>query len=172
VQQTPPEPEITSNQLQFYNGQEYLVRCTDNPTGTIFVSGLANNPGAWAQNFTLNWGDGTPLVDPASFASTQNHAYTPGLYTLTVNMLGPNGCTIPNTYPVFVGNTPAISIGSPGNMQQCSPYTFNFSILDVDNNELGTTYTVTFSDGGATQVIHLQPLYLIHSHKVLVAQLH
>ncbi|MFN5371828.1 MAG: PKD domain-containing protein, partial [Bacteroidia bacterium] len=164
VQQIPPEPQLNSSQYQLYNNQDYLVACTDLSNDYIFITGLLNSPGAWAQSFTINWGDGSPIESFSAPLTFTNHLYPLGLYTLTITMLGPNGCSISNTYKVFVGNTPAVNLGSPGNTERCAPYTFNFPIENVGNNEIGTTYVVTFSDGGATQTFnHPPPAFFTHT---------
>lgn len=164
VQQIPAEPEITSNQLQLYNGQEYLVQCTDDPTGEVFLSGVLTTAGSWVQSYTINWGDGSPALNFTTFPTPCFHEYNRGLYIFQITLNGPNSCSISNTYQVFVGNTPAGSLGSLGNTEQCAPYTFNFPINEVGNNPEGTTYTVIFSDGGASQTFsHPPPAIVSHT---------
>ena len=158
VQQEPNPATVNSNQLVPYNNDEYLVSCfADDPSGTIFIDGVNSSAGGWVQSWSLDWGDGSPVINPANFSVLNFHSYSPGVNTLTITMNGPNGCSVANTYPVFVGNTPAVNLGSPGNTETCGPFTFNFPILDVGGNPEGTTYTVTFSDGGATQTYSHPP---------------
>jgi gliding motility-associated-like protein len=164
VQQIPAEPLLNSSQYQLYNNQDYLVQCTSLPTDFIFIDGLLNNPVGWSQSFTINWGDASAIESYSSPLGFISHEYALGLYSLTINMIGPNGCSISNTYNVFVGNTPAVFLGIPGNTEQCTPYTFNFPISNVSNNVEGTTYLVTFSDGGAPQTFqHPPPAFVSHT---------
>lgn len=155
VNVTVVNPTITSNNLQTFNGAQWLVSCTQPgaTSGFIFVNnGIPSGQYPIVTNYTINWGDGTP-----NFSSTNdiwnngnnvNHSYAIGSYTLTLTITTNTGCTSSQTYNVFVGNQPASPVISlPQNAQGCAPFTLTFPISNVSQNIPGTIYTITFSDG-------------------------
>jgi hypothetical protein len=154
----PTTPSVVSNQLQTYLGQEYLVSCAENdPSGGIYINGVSTSAGSWVQSYSINWGDGNTITNVPVLPVPCFNNFNQGVYTFQITLNGPSGCTVSNTYPLFVGSTPAVSLGSPGNTEQCGPYTFVFSIDSVQNNTSGTTYTAEFSDGGLTQYFSHPP---------------
>ncbi|WNM19125.1 PKD-like domain-containing protein [Flavobacterium capsici] len=99
-------------------------------------------------NYTINWGDGSPNFTGSSW-TTLSHTYQIGLWYLNYTISGSNGCSITKTYIVFVGSNPAVSLGNPGNTDICNANSLTFPITGTSNNPPGTTYTVTFNDGSA-----------------------
>lgn len=165
VRQVPDPPLLTSSSLILFNGVYYLRKCTTTSTGLISVSdntAAASIP--WATNFSLDWGDGSPVVtSPGPPAGPQIHNYNLGTYTLTYTMSGPNGCVIANTYPVFVGNTPSIGLNGQ-QVDTCAPYTASYQISNVSGNVPGTYYEVTYNDGSPmTTFSHPPPASFTHT---------
>lgn len=164
VQQIPSKPTVTSSQLTTYNGEQLIYRCVSTgTTGTIFISQIISNGSGWVQNTTIDWGDGSPVVDVTT--STVNHIYSMGLYSLKLTEYGPNACQVSNTYPVFVGNTPQVSVPLNTDLDTlCAPFTVNLPISNVSGNIAGTTYTVVYSDGSATETYnHPPPPFITHT---------
>lgn len=154
----------TLNSAQFstlpnYNG--WLVRCTlpGQTSGPISISNaIPSSLNSFADSYNIDWGDGTADNNYSTDTWTAPHVYALGLYTLTVTITSTAGCSISQTYQVFVGNQPASpQIQLPANAQGCSPFELTFPISGVSNNVPGTTYTITFSDGSA-------PLYFNQSN--------
>jgi large repetitive protein len=148
IQQIPSPPEISSTSLITFNGQEYLRKCTSTPTSNIAVTdNTPANVNAWANNFTLDWGDGSPVISSATEpVGPQIHNYNQGTYTLTYSISNSNGCSVVNTYEVFIGNTPSIGLNGQ-QVDTCAAYTASYQISNVQNNVAGTYYEVTYNDG-------------------------
>jgi gliding motility-associated-like protein len=122
------------------------------PTGALIVqNGINSNFFNAFNNYTINWGDGSPAFTTtadtwAAPNPAATHEYSVGNYTLTFTASTSN-CSVSNQYNVYVGNTPSVSMGSPGGTQGCSEVTVAFPISNASANIPTTTYTVTFSDG-------------------------
>ncbi|TAF08434.1 MAG: hypothetical protein EAZ75_11135, partial [Flavobacteriia bacterium] len=144
---------FSSNNLQTFNNEDWLVKCTTpgQSSGNIFINNAI--PSALQQyvtNYTINWGDGTP-----NFSSTNPiwnsgnqilHTYNLGSWNLTYSITTTCG-TITKTIKVFVGNQPSNpTIQLQENAQGCAPLLLSFLISGVSNNIPGTIYTITFSD--------------------------
>jgi len=151
---------LSGAQLTTFNGASYFVQCTTaGANGLIFVSNAVDpSLNNLVSNYVINWGDGSPDFTTTSDSWTpQNHEYAPGIYTLTYAITGPNNCTTSRTYQVFVGNSPAVGLGSPAITQGCAPFTLNFPIFNAGNNSPGTIYNVTFGDGSPTITLNHPP---------------
>jgi hypothetical protein len=148
-------PELTGTSVydQLGNNNDYIVVCTEGAsTGALLVlNDIPSNFLSFFNNYTIDWGDSsadfvTTLDDFTNPAAT--HIYSIGSYVLTFSATG-SSCTITHTYDVYVGNTPSVSMGTPGGTEGCSEVTIAFPISNADNNIPTTEYVVTFSDGGA-----------------------
>ena len=107
-------------------------------------------------NWDVDWGNG----ESTSFASYSvfnppTTAYDNyGYYTITVDLLGNNGCTTQVVDSVFVGNNPNIGSANPGNTDGlCSPYLLEFPITNYESNGEGTTYILDFGDGSTETLL-------------------
>jgi gliding motility-associated-like protein len=151
-------PEIASGQLQSFGGDLWLVECTQPgfPNGDIFITnGVSSNDYNLINNYTINWGDGSPNFstnsDVWNGGAPLSHTYPIGNYILTLTITTNTGCVVNETYNVFVGNQPASPVVSlPPNAQGCAPLTLTFPISNISQNTPGTVYTITFSDGTPT----------------------
>ncbi len=159
-----PMPDLSINssaELSLVNGQSVLKICSN----TIAEMTLTNVSTTLATNSTyeINWGDGTPSFTSTNWNST-THTYSVGLWTLTYTVIGQGGCSNSKTYNVYVGSNPAVSLGSPGNTDNCSNIPLTFPITGADNNPPSTIYTVTFNDGTPAQVFnHPPPSEITHT---------
>jgi large repetitive protein len=156
-------PELTGSSVydQLGNNNDYIVVCTQGAsTGALLVQNdIPSNFLSFFNNYTIDWGDNS-----ADYTTTQDdftnpaatHLYSIGNYVLTFTATGSN-CTVTHTYDVYVGNTPSVSMGTPGGTEGCSEVTIAFPISNADNNIPTTDYVVTFSDGGATQNFNQPP---------------
>ncbi len=127
------------------------------------VSGTNNNDSI----YTIDWGDGSGLQNFFNGFTNTTHIYaTTGAFTMTVTTTDSFGCVNTNTYSVFNGGNPAVSLGNTGSTSGCTPYDITFtidtSVTGVGANATGTTYTLSFNDGStATTYTHLPPPSII-----------
>jgi hypothetical protein len=86
---------------------------------------------------------------------------TPGSYQMKLSI--GNSCGIDDTTLNFnvVNSSPALSLGSPGNTQQCAPANFDFTLSNFELNSSETIYSVTYGDGGEIQVFNHPPPTII-----------
>jgi len=106
-------------------------------------------------SYTIDWGDGTPLFTNTIFDADEYHNYNPGFYTLKFTITGPSGTTTKD-YDVYVGTSPAISLGNPGGLDICTGNTLQFPISGTENNSPNTIYKITFSDDPGNPQIYTQ----------------
>ncbi|MFY8137051.1 MAG: beta strand repeat-containing protein, partial [Flavobacteriales bacterium] len=155
-------PELEGDAIENPSGNspDYIVVCTDGATTGLLLLQNGISPSFFNafNSYTINWGDGT-----TNFQSTQDvfdpaaiHEYAVGNYVLTFSATA-NNCTVTNEYNVYVGNTPSVSMGSPGGTQGCSEATISFPISNTTNNIPTTTYAVTYSDGSPTENFNQPP---------------
>jgi PKD repeat protein len=122
-------------------------------------------------SYTIDWGDGSSQNFNSSF-DTVTHVYnTTGAFTMTVTTTDSFGCVNTNTYSVFNGGNPAVSLGNSGSTSGCTPYDITFtidtSVTGVGSNAAGTTYTLSFNDGSAPQTYsHLPPPSIVKTFTV------
>ncbi len=108
-------------------------------------------------SWTVDWGNGEQITFPSySVFSAPITAYGDyGYYTLTIDVVGNNGCTTQVVDSVFVGNNPQIGSANPGNTDGlCSPYLLEFPITNYESNADGTTYNLDFGDGSTESLDH------------------
>ena len=122
--------------------------------------------GAGIASWSVDWGNGsdTSLLSFNPALDTVGTSYPDlGLYVITVEALGDNGCVNADRDSLFVGTNPSIGSALPGtSITICSPYELVFPILETDNNLDGTTYTVDFDDGGSVTFNHPPPASVSH----------
>ena len=107
-------------------------------------------------SYIIDWGDGSEFFEGTEWTEL-THEYSKGVYYLNYTVSGGNGCTVTKRIGVFIGSNPAVGFGNPGNTNICSGEALTFPITGTENNPIGTTYTVTFSDGTAPQVFSHPP---------------
>ena len=111
---------------------------------------------------TINWGDNTSTT-LNNGSTAVNHTF-PGasqnIFTMTVNYALPNGCTLSQTYGIFLGIAPTIQLSGNGN-SACIPNSYNFNLLT--NNVPNTTYVVIFNDNSAPDTL-IAPFNSLISH--------
>lgn len=115
-------------------------------------------------NYTLDWGDGSPVITGADFTSGSHTYVGTGFFDLTFTVEGANGCTTTEVYEVFAGSNPSVGLASPGStINLCAPNQLVFPITNWEMNSDGTIYTVTFSDGSPPETfIHPPPSTISH----------
>jgi gliding motility-associated-like protein len=144
-----PSLNVTSEQaITNFGDLKYFIVCENKGSEFTFF----NAPASTEKNalYEINWGDGSPGFSGATW-NTLKHTYAVGIYTLTYMVTPENGCKVSKTYRIFIGSNPAVGLGNPGNTNVCVGETLTFPITGTTNNPLGTTYTVTFSDGSTPQ---------------------
>ncbi len=138
-----------------------------NCTGTNFLLTVDNGSSTASTNtnYSINYGVGPTRSFSSSFL-TDTFTYSSfGFFNLTNIVTGINGCQNDSTYSVFNGYFPPGSIVNPGLAVTCTPFTFNipFDSL-VYLNPIGTTYTLSFSDGRQdTFFVHPPPAFIPHT---------
>lgn len=144
-----------------YNNATYYTNCSASNASFTFLNGSTTNNTA----YKIVWGNGNADYQNATFSSpgvTQN--YTTGIYTLNFTVTGQNGCENVATNYVFVGSTPAVAFGSPGNTVICTGDALTFPISNTTSNPPGTVYTITVNDGTAPlNVNHPAPATFTHT---------
>lgn len=115
------------------------------PEFTIEVENGSRTPSTNNQ-YTINWGDGTPVFTSPTFTTT-SHTYTSvGYFTLsfTVRGNGADGCReVTRQYTIFNGNDPDISINAPPIKRElCLQEGIRYEITNVNSNVSGTRYEV------------------------------
>ena len=131
----------------------YFTRCTTNETGLINIKNETLNQ-SQVTSYTLNWGDGSPVLNLNSFPSNLTHLYNQGFYTLNISLITNQGCNYDKNYQIFVGNSPSGSLGNPGNLSGCSPKVITFPIDNTTGNTPGTQYIINFGDDQSITYTH------------------
>jgi len=131
-----PDPTISS--------PSNFVECSGTQTATITIENQsvtdASNTG-----YTINWGDGSPIVNQNSGWTTLSHTYTgEGFFEITVTATGPFTCpTATAVFPFFNGSNPGGGITSPGGTTGlCISDVLTFFISGTENNPVGTIYEI------------------------------
>ena len=126
--------------------------CLNNPDWPNYELIASPQPfgSAGIANWDVDWGNGndTGFASYSVFnpPTTQYDSY--GYYTITLDLLGNNGCTTQVVDSVFVGNNPQIGSANPGNTDGlCNPYLLEFPISNYESNGEGTIYNLDFGDG-------------------------
>ena len=165
VNVTPASPAALTSagpeQVTTFNNLTTFSICDPSATWNFsFTDQSANVPGAVR---TINWGDGSPIENPAQGWSL-NHAYAPGLWTMTYTIAYPNGCTRSQQYQVFLGTNPGGGISTDPNTNICTGGTLPFYINSVAGNSPGTTYIINFGDGNSVTLSHPPPPVVNHTY--------
>ena len=116
-----PDPELkeTNN----------FVFCNAITAQTVNITNVSNTL-AINSNYSINWGDGSPVVNTATFNSALTHNYAPGSYKITYTVTGstPAPCnTATKIYNVLIGKAPTISI-SASSPTVCIPANYELPI--------------------------------------------
>lgn len=161
---TAPPALLTSTgpeQITTFNGLTTFSIC--DPSGSwnfSFSDQSTAGPGATR---TINWGDGSPTVNPPQGWSL-NHTYAQGLWTMTYTIAYGNGCTRTQQYQVFLGTNPGGGISTDPNTNICTGGTLPFYINSVSANSPGTTYIIDFGDGNQITLTHPPPAVVNHTY--------
>ena len=127
-----------------------------------FLLTLANSSTTSASNlnYSLNWGDASPITTSATFSSTIAHTYSSqGEFNFQLIVTGLGGCTTVRNKYIYIGTNPSIGLGNPGNTTgECIVKTYTFPITNFTGNSPGTRYLLTSNDKGAeTSYVHPPP---------------
>lgn len=142
-----PDISLGGTNSQDYQGLPYFRQC--NTSASEFTFTNISTTDATNKLYKIEWGDQTANYESTTFSSSIKHTYNVGVYKLKYYITGGNECIAFKEYNVFVGNTPAGGILSPGNTSTCTSGKLNFIISGTEGNPEGTTYKITFSDGTA-----------------------
>ena len=143
------------------NGQSILKVCSNQTAEVTFTNTsttiLTNS------SYTIDWGDNSLPFSSSSWVKL-SHNYNIGFWTMTYTVKGNKGAVVIKKINMYVGSNPAVSLGSPGNTDNCSNVSLTFPITGTDNNPPGTTYTVTFNDGTSPLTFsHPAPSEITHT---------
>jgi large repetitive protein len=138
-----------------FDNLPYFIVCDNDEVSefTFFNSSTTISTNA---SYIIDWGDGSEIFEGKEWTELK-HIYSTGVYFLNYTVSGINGCTVNRKFGVFIGSNPAVGFGNPGNTNICSGEALTFPITGTENNPLGTTYTVTFSDGSPPQIFSHPP---------------
>jgi gliding motility-associated-like protein len=134
-----PSTSLSANGLTFYNGASYFVSCTTTPSSFKFI----NKSGTSNLSYRIAWGDKSTDFISKTFQSV-THTYLPGFYTMFFSVTGLKGCVNTQTYYVYVGISPQISVEKQAD-KVCvhQPMVINIKNL----TPAATSYKVTYDDG-------------------------
>jgi PKD repeat protein len=144
--------------------QELGALCTTDATWPTFQLDLQPIPfpSFGIASWQLDWGNGTDTsFTDFSIVTSNFQSDFPdfGFYTITLDVVGDNGCTNSSISELFVGNNPQIGTANPGNTDGlCSPYELTFPITNYEANSEGTVYEVDFGDGVFETYEHNPPI--------------
>jgi hypothetical protein len=103
--------------------------------------------------FNYSWGDGTSSTGAPTAIF---HSYTgQGYYNLVYTVNLPSGCSVSETYQVYVGaNPPAITLSGTASTS-CLPNEFAFELGSPPNTTppVGTTYVIIYNDGSPNDTV-------------------
>lgn len=105
-------------------------------------------------NWTIDWGDGSPMESGASLVSPQNipHVYTANVDTFVVTFTEVNtGCIISGVMVMEESSSASIQIPIGGLTQACAPQDMDF-INSSTNVSENTTFIWDFGDGTTPEV--------------------
>ncbi len=147
-----------------FNNEQTFRRCENTPFYEFRFTN-ATTTSAIITQYKVEWGDGkdsTFATWPA--ATTISHTFPRGKSIMKVTVQGNNGCIGIKTYNVFLGTTPAGSLGNIGNNSICVPNALIFPVNDYANNAPGTTYRFSVTDGSTFQSFqHPPPASVSHT---------
>ena len=169
--------QFTVNQMPIWNfsvngitpsifqGDTVFAHCTADINYSFF---FLDNSSLYS-SYTIDYGDGSPIVTGGSTMGVPFHNYSsPGLYTVTVSLTSPQGCVVTRSIKVFYGSNPGGQIVNTGNTTLLctgrNGYTMTFPISGTQNNPSGTIYTIFFSDDNSiTTFNHPPPASITHT---------
>jgi len=156
-----PDLSINSSAvLSVVDGKSFFKVCSNTIAELTFTN--ISSTKATNANYTIDWGDGSEFVQTTSWSSLK-HIYAIGTWKMTYTINSQNGCSFTKSFDIYVGSNPAVSLGSPGNTDNCSNTPLSFPITGTENNPPGTTYTVSFNDGTPSQTfVHPPPAAITH----------
>lgn len=151
-----PSASVSSDRSNtVFDNLPYFIVCDDDQV-SVFTFYNTSSTLSTNATYTIDWGDGSESFEVNEWTEL-THAYSIGVYYLNYTVTGGNGCTVNRRIGVFIGSNPAVGFGNPGNTNICSGEALTFPITGTENNPIGTTYTVTFSDGSDPQVFNHPP---------------
>lgn len=116
-----PDPELKET--------KNFIFCNANTSQTVNVTNASTTLGI-NTNYHIDWGDGSPVFNSATFNSTLTHTYAPGSYKITFTVTGSTAapCNVSRkTYNVLIGKAPTISI-SASTPTVCIPSNYELPI--------------------------------------------
>jgi|GEM_PF-3699005 PKD repeat protein len=116
-----PDPELKET--------KNFIFCNATTSQTVNVTNASTTLGI-NTNYQIDWGDGSPVFNAASFNAALTHTYAPGSYKLTFTVTGSTSapCNIAKkTYNVLIGKAPTISI-SASSPTVCIPSNYELPI--------------------------------------------
>ncbi len=138
-----------------------------NCDGTSFgLTVLESSGSSGITNYQIQWGDGSPNFNAATFPGTVNHTYnTQDIFDLLYIATGTNGC-IDTLHQIVTNITnPAIGAANPGGTNGCGPFEICFPLTNFSSNHPSTTYRVDFGDGSPVlNLPHPPPAVLCHTY--------
>ncbi len=137
-----PDPQLTeTNNFVFCNAVTAQTVSISNASKTLSIN----------SNYSINWGDGSPVVNTATFNSPLTHNYAPGSYKITYTVTGstPAPCNkATKVYNVLIGKAPTISI-SASSPTVCIPanYTLPINLAQTSGVNPSSTLYKVFVNG-------------------------
>ena len=119
-------------------GQVIFKNCGSIDTALFNFNSLYNN----SVTQTFIWGDGSSSTNFGMTGLQISHLYPLGQFTMT-HTVTQNGCSSTNTYIIFNGNAPLVTVAGAGT-NTCLPSPYS---IDIISNDVLVNYTVSFSDG-------------------------
>ena len=134
---------------QLINGVNTFAICSGASTSTALVfnenlnGGNPNNPSNTVYSYTVNGGGSSSFV--SSIQVPINYGNNSFVTTATSGV-----CSVTNTYNIYSGSNPFVSLGANNSINLCPGSTVNFVVDPTQSvgvtNPPGTTYTLTISD--------------------------
>ncbi|NTW31238.1 MAG: PKD domain-containing protein [Bacteroidetes bacterium] len=149
--------ESPSALLADYSSDIPFTNCTG-PEFYLTIENISTTIATNA-NYNINWGDGSPPYSAPTLPSGTIHTYnSQGYFSISYEVTGQNGCVSTNTFSVYNGSYPYVSIGNPGGtVGLCTPNSLVFPISSTSGNSAGTTYTITTNTGSPPVVFNSPP---------------
>ncbi|MBP6643683.1 MAG: hypothetical protein KA186_11375 [Flavobacteriales bacterium] len=162
-----PNAQINSTgpeEISTFNGLTTFRICDPSASWPFSFTDLS--PAAPAATRTLDWGDGSAVINPAA-GWAMTHTYNQGLYTITYTVAIAGGCTNTEQFQVFLGTNPGGGISTDPNTTICTGGSLPFYISpQAFLNSPGTTYLIDFGDGIDTLLNHPPPASITHTYNV------
>lgn len=150
-------PDLSMNssaETSIVNGETFYKVCSNTNIELTFTN--ISTTQSTNINYSIDWGDGSPTFEASTWSSV-NHLYPIGSWKMTYTVISQSGCVNSKAMNIYVGSNPAVSLGSPGNTDNCANTPLTFPISGTENNPPGTIYTVTFNDGTPPQIFNHPP---------------